>query len=190
MKFELNLRKRNISKEELIADLQKVAREVGQESIIQKVFSDIKEQKDLSDFTIAREIKKGRGSAIADAIKPGDASRGSFLMRSSIFARLRRDHAFLESQQIIYIDTDPALNTICGVLWCIAALSPWCLKGNPVKRFWPESGAAPRDCKRRAPDSHDHWGGYPGKVEQGAVTRESGDLPYDNDNSHRAGRTE
>ena len=36
--------------------------------LIQKVFSDIKEQKDLSDFTIAREIKKGRGSAIADAI--------------------------------------------------------------------------------------------------------------------------
>ncbi len=37
-------------------------------ALIQKVFSDIKEQKDLSDFAIAREIKKGRGKAIVDAI--------------------------------------------------------------------------------------------------------------------------
>ena len=33
MKFELKLRKRNISKEELVADLQKVAKEVGQDAI-------------------------------------------------------------------------------------------------------------------------------------------------------------
>lgn len=36
--------------------------------LIQKVFSDIKEQKDLSDFAVAREIKGGHGRAIADAI--------------------------------------------------------------------------------------------------------------------------
>jgi len=40
MKFELNLRKRNISKEELIADLQKVAREVGQETITASIYTD------------------------------------------------------------------------------------------------------------------------------------------------------
>ena len=33
MKFELKLRKRNISKEELVADLQKIAKEVGQDTI-------------------------------------------------------------------------------------------------------------------------------------------------------------
>jgi len=33
MKFELSLRKRNIPKEELIADLQKVASEIGQSTI-------------------------------------------------------------------------------------------------------------------------------------------------------------
>ncbi len=38
MKFELNLRKRNISKEELIADLQKVAKEVGQDSITAVIY--------------------------------------------------------------------------------------------------------------------------------------------------------
>ncbi len=40
MKFELNLRKRNISKEELIADLQRVAREVGQETITASIYTD------------------------------------------------------------------------------------------------------------------------------------------------------
>jgi len=40
MKFELNLRKRNISNEELIADLQRVAREVGQETITASIYTD------------------------------------------------------------------------------------------------------------------------------------------------------
>ena len=40
MKFELNLRKRNISKEELIADLQRVAREVGQKTITASIYTD------------------------------------------------------------------------------------------------------------------------------------------------------
>lgn len=40
MKFELNLRKRNISKEELIADLQRVAREVGQKKITASIYTD------------------------------------------------------------------------------------------------------------------------------------------------------
>lgn len=36
--------------------------------LIQKIFEDIKKQKELSDFTIARTIKSGQGKALADAI--------------------------------------------------------------------------------------------------------------------------
>lgn len=36
--------------------------------LIQKIFDDIKGQKDLSDFAIAKKIRGGRGRAIADAI--------------------------------------------------------------------------------------------------------------------------
>jgi hypothetical protein len=36
--------------------------------LIKKVFQDIKSQKDLSDFSIAKEIKGGSGRAIADAV--------------------------------------------------------------------------------------------------------------------------
>ena len=36
--------------------------------LIEKLFNDIKEKKDLSDFKIAREMKKGFGRALADAI--------------------------------------------------------------------------------------------------------------------------
>ncbi|WCG83590.1 hypothetical protein [Pectobacterium sp. A5351] len=37
-------------------------------SLIGRIFSDIESEKDLSDFTIAKEIKKGVGSAIVDSI--------------------------------------------------------------------------------------------------------------------------
>ena len=37
-------------------------------TLIDKIFRDIQSQKDLSDFSIEREIKKGIGSAIADGI--------------------------------------------------------------------------------------------------------------------------
>ncbi len=36
--------------------------------LIQKVFDDIKDQKDISDFKVSKETKRGYGSAIADAI--------------------------------------------------------------------------------------------------------------------------
>lgn len=37
-------------------------------SLIEKLFNDIKEQKDLNEFRVAREIKKGFGKALADSI--------------------------------------------------------------------------------------------------------------------------
>lgn len=37
-------------------------------SLIDRIFNDIKEQKDLSEFKIAREMKKGFGQAIVDAL--------------------------------------------------------------------------------------------------------------------------
>ena len=40
MKFELNLRKRNIPKGELIADLQKVASEIGQSTITAAMYAE------------------------------------------------------------------------------------------------------------------------------------------------------
>jgi hypothetical protein len=40
MKFELNLHKRNIPKEELVADLQKVASEIGQSTITAAIYGE------------------------------------------------------------------------------------------------------------------------------------------------------
>lgn len=47
-------------------------------TLIDSVFRDIKEQKDLKDFAIEREMKKGIGGAIADAIvlKPNFSGMG------------------------------------------------------------------------------------------------------------------
>ena len=36
--------------------------------LIQRVFSDIKDQKDISDFAIAKEMKKGKSKAVVDAL--------------------------------------------------------------------------------------------------------------------------
>jgi hypothetical protein len=47
-------------------------------SLIEKIFNDIKNQKDLDDFRIARELKKGIGRALADAVilEPNFAGMG------------------------------------------------------------------------------------------------------------------
>jgi hypothetical protein len=37
-------------------------------SLIEKLFSDIESGKDLADFKIAKEVQKGIGSAIVDAL--------------------------------------------------------------------------------------------------------------------------
>lgn len=37
-------------------------------SLIEKLFNDIKEQKDLNDFKIAKEQRRGFGRALADAM--------------------------------------------------------------------------------------------------------------------------
>jgi len=37
-------------------------------SLIEKLFNDVKDQKDLKDFRIAKELKKGFGKSLADAI--------------------------------------------------------------------------------------------------------------------------
>ncbi|MCE1238042.1 MAG: hypothetical protein LWW93_16965 [Hyphomicrobiales bacterium] len=36
--------------------------------LIQRVFADIRDQKDISDFAIAKEMKKGKGMAVVDAL--------------------------------------------------------------------------------------------------------------------------
>ena len=47
-------------------------------TLIEKIFNDIKNQKDLDDFRIAKEIKKGIGRALADAVilEPNFAGMG------------------------------------------------------------------------------------------------------------------
>ncbi len=47
-------------------------------SLIEKIFNDIKNQKDLDDFRIARELKRGIGRALADAVilEPNFAGMG------------------------------------------------------------------------------------------------------------------
>lgn len=37
-------------------------------NLVEKLFNDIKDQKDLSDFRIAKELKKGFGRAVADSL--------------------------------------------------------------------------------------------------------------------------
>ena len=47
-------------------------------SLIEKIFNDIKNQKDLDDFCIAKEIKKGIGRALADAFTGTQFCRNGF----------------------------------------------------------------------------------------------------------------
>lgn len=45
---------------------------------IEKLFNDIKSKKDLDDFRVAKEVRKGFGSALADAVilEPNFAGMG------------------------------------------------------------------------------------------------------------------
>lgn len=47
-------------------------------TLIEKLFNDIKDKKDLDDFRVAKEIRKGFGSALADAVilEPNFAGMG------------------------------------------------------------------------------------------------------------------
>ncbi|MEM8894799.1 MAG: hypothetical protein AAGC88_09490, partial [Bacteroidota bacterium] len=47
-------------------------------TLIEKLFKDISEKKDLNDFRIAKEINRGFGSALADAVilEPNFAGMG------------------------------------------------------------------------------------------------------------------
>jgi hypothetical protein len=60
-------------------------------SLIEKIFSDIKEGKDLSDFRIAKKVQKGIGSAIVDSILLEPNIGGIGFNLNQLFNFLRKD---------------------------------------------------------------------------------------------------
>ncbi|ACR67580.1 hypothetical protein [Edwardsiella ictaluri] len=60
-------------------------------SLIEKVFSDIKEGKDLSDFRIAKKAQKGIGSAIVDSIILEPNIGGIGFKLNQLLSFLRKD---------------------------------------------------------------------------------------------------